>query len=425
METQTNPTMYRILAAQYLLQKFSLSLDTSMLVQNTLLSFATDNTLDNNLRADATDVLMQLGNDKMKSIGRDIILELGQSDGNVITIFDNSQNVHTADVEASVSEVIEFFAELSLAKVNDLPIDFSYVTKQITDIMKTQKRERAKETQHFDKYKVHCAYCENGIPMMKSFSALELEFCSEKCMQLRVRDNRIELALKRIQLDRALYSRYNSTLTNILLKVWTYLTNHEHEDEMQKRLLQELEEMSGTCSSGFASRLINVISGFGEFNIRISWEDQIKSNFFGRLSAAARRITKEESIFRVDPYLTDLVMLYLNEEHNVSGENSIKENILEEFKTIYPSQTQFVSVYLRENRNQKIEDCLEQLQEKVLNEMTVASSMSSERQYFSLFFRSHVAAIREEMYQEFKDHMDDTTFDLYMRKALMHYEGVL
>ena len=54
---------------------------------------------------------------------------------------------------------------------------------------------------------------------------------------------------------------------------------HENEEEMRKRMLEELEEMSATCSTGFASRLINVISGFGEFNIRISWEDQIIANF--------------------------------------------------------------------------------------------------------------------------------------------------
>ena len=190
---------------------------------------------------------------------------------------------------------------------------------------------------------------------------------------------------------------------------------------MKKRLLQELEEMRGTCSSGFASRLINVISGFGEFNIRISWEDQIKSNFFGRLSASARYITKEDSIFRNDPYLTDMVMLCLNEEHHAS----VRESILQQFKDSYPTQQQFVSVYLSQKRDLKIKDCLEHLQENVLNEMTVVSSMSSERQYFSLFFRSHVAAIREEMYQEFKNHIDDTTFDLYMRKALMYYEGAI
>ncbi len=425
LEAQTNRTFYRILAAQYLLQKFSLPLDTRLFIQETLLEFATDSELDNNIRADATDVLMQLGDTSMKDLGRKIILELGHSDGNVVTVFDNSQNVHTSDVEASVAEVIEFFAGMPMLKVNDTPINFSYIKKHILDMLKKHKRTRTKETQHIENSKVLCDYCDNGIPKINCFNALDCEFCSKECLEAKEKDDRIILALNRIEMDRALYSRYNSTLINILLKVWTYLTGHEYEDEMKKRLLQELEEMSGTCSSGFASRLINVISGFGEFNIRISWEDQIKANFFGRLSAAARRITETNSLFSKNPYLIDMVMLCLNEDYETTGEDSAKARILKEFNSEVPSQEQVVTSYLNESRELKIRDCLEKLQENVLSEMSIVSSLSSKRQYFSLFFRSHVAFIREEMYGEFKEHMDDTTFDLYMRKALMHYEGAI
>jgi len=118
-------------------------------------------------------------------------------------------------------------------------------------------------------------------------------------------------------------------------------------------------------------------------------------------------------------------MLCLNEDYAADEEKSSKAHILEEFKDEVPSQKQVVDAYLSEHREDKIEECLEQLQESVLSEIAIASSLSSRRQYFSLFFRSHVAFIREEMYAEFKEFMDDTTFDLYMRKALMHYEGAI
>jgi hypothetical protein len=206
---------------------------------------------------------------------------------------------------------------------------------------------------------------------------------------------------------------------------------------MKKRLLEELEEMSGTCSSGFASRLINVISGFGEFSIRISWGDQIKANLFGRLNAAARRITDQESIFSKDPYLTDMVMLYLNEDHTACGENSQKALIMKELTKAVPSQQQIVKIYLHQSvtdgktqtsadiNQTRIQDCLTQLMESVLIEISIPSSLSATRQYFSLFFRSHLPFIREEMYAEFKEFMDDTEFDLYMRKAMVHYEGAM
>ena len=425
LNTETNYISYRILAAQYLLQKFCHGFETRALIQGTLLGFACDTDLDHNLRADATDVLMQLGDTDMKDAGREIILELGRSNGNVVTVFDNAQNVHTSEVEASVTEVLEFFASMPVLKISDTPINFSYVHRQVTEMLKKIKLVRSKENAHQGDSNVICEYCGNGVLAGKEFVDGESRFYSKECMESKQRDDRIVLALNRIEMDRALYSRYNSTLVNILLKVWTYLTGHEHEEEMQKRLLEELEEMSGTCSSGFASRLINVISGFGEFNIRISWEDQIKANFFGRLSAAARRIADKDSVFTKDPYLTDLVMLCLNEDQAAAGKDSAKAHILDEFKDEVPSQKQVVDAYLCKFREPRVQGCLEQLRESVLSEITIVSSLSSKRQYFSLFLRSHVAFIREEMYAEFKEFMDDTTFDLYMRKALMHYEGAI
>jgi hypothetical protein len=68
------------------------------------------------------------------------------------------------------------------------------------------------------------------------------------------------------------------------------------EDYTKKRLLEELIDMYGTCSSGFSSRLVNVISGYGDFNLNISWRDQIIANFTGRLNARARDISSKEKM---------------------------------------------------------------------------------------------------------------------------------
>ena len=169
---------------------------------------------------------MQLGSPAMKENGRSIIMQLGGPEDKVLTVFDNAQNVHNQEVEESVAEVLEFFAMMPLKMVNKQIIEFDYVKEQVENMLK-----KLKENMDKDKFKD--------------------------------REKKIQVALSRINLDRALYSKYNSTLSNILIKVWSYLIGHEHEDEMRKRLLEELEEMSGTCSTGFASRLINVISGFG------------------------------------------------------------------------------------------------------------------------------------------------------------------
>jgi hypothetical protein len=382
-----NMTYYKVLAGQYLLQKFNLNTSQREEVEYILLSIAGDEELDYDRRADAADVLMQLGSPEMKENGRAIIMQLGGVDGRVRTVFDNAQNVHNEEVEESVAEVLEFFAMMPLKMVNKQTIEFDYVKEQVEDMVKKMKESMDEE-------------------------------------EFKDREKKIQVALSRIYLDRALYSKYNSTLSNILIKVWSYLVGHEHEEEMRKRLLEELEEMSGTCSTGFASRLINVISGFGEFNIRISWEDQIIANFSGRLNAAARKIMVEDSIF-YNEKLDDVMKLWFNSKEQKELKDSIIEKLqTSEYITGNPTLTNVVDAYLLTGTEEKITTAVEYFAENVLNEMALPSSSTHERLHFSLFFRTYVAYIREEMYQEFTDHLDDTSFDLYMRKALMHYEGI-
>lgn len=308
-----NMTYYRILAGQYL---FRLELDEieKNNVVEILLSFATDRALDYNLRADASDVILTFGNDTQKIVARNIILELGKQDGEIKTVYHNAQNVHTRGVEESVLETLEYLCGLPVLKIEGKNIDFRYVEKQINNL--TKEWENQKEQKE-----------------------------------------KIDLAMNRIYLDRALYGKSGCTLSTILLKIWSYISNHKYSDEMKVRLLQELEEMSGTCSSGFVSRLINSISGFGEFNMRISWRDQIIANFTGRLNARARE------------------------------EDDLK------------------------------------YQEQIIEEMMLVGGDYKQRRHFMTFLRRNILPIREGMYEEFREYMDDTTFDLYFRQAVSTYES--
>lgn len=390
-----NYTYYKILSGQYLLQKCSLAPSLSLSVQEHILSFAHDNELDYDRRADAADVLLRLGNKDMQEGGRAIIIELGRVNGEVRTVFDNAQNVHNEEVEESVAEALEFLSTLPVHTINKTPIDFDYVNTQIENMLK--KKEKEKE--HIIDY-----------------PDLHRQIQKEK-------SEKIRLAMNRIQMDRALYSKFNSSLLNILLKVWTYMaSDKENFEEMCTRLLEELEEMSNTCSTGYASRLINVISGFGNFNIRISYEDQIIANFTGRINAKARHIQDEDSPFR-NERLKDVIELWLNSD----GED-VKKILEKQLNTsntdTRPSMSDVIDKFLSTDREEKIENCINNFFDLIFNEISLVSSNYTARQNFSLFFRTHVGAIREELYDEFKEFLSDTDFDLYMRKALMSYEGL-
>ena len=375
-KNQNNRTLYRILAGQYLIQKTKIKGKELEQTELTLMSFAQDPDLDYNLRADAADVVLQLGSEENKKTAREIIMMLGRQDGDVKTIFDNAQNVHVDEIEQSVLEALEFLSGISMKTLSGVPgtaqITFEYVKKHIEEeLEKSKPKEPKRKTKKYKEEK-------------KNYDEKE---------------DKIKISLNRIYMDRALYSNYNCSLLHILLKIWTYLSTHKSCEDMKNRLLEELNDMSGTCSSGFASRLVNVISGYGDFNLTISWRDQIVANFTGRLNARARDITSEEHIQKNGK-------LYNFRECNYIGcdvENDDHRSDDAQHK-------------------KKLLNMLEKFQENVLEEMTVNSNEFAARKNFLKFFRKNMLGIRQELYEEFKEHIPDTDFDLYFRGAIATYE---
>ena len=135
---EKNPVYYRNLSSQYLLKKCSLDLDETTKVETKVLEFADDAELDYNLRADSADILLRYGSDAFKEAGRRVIMELAVVNGNVRTIFENAQNVHTESVEESVSEILEFLNSLPIYMVDKNPVDFNYVNAHIEKMLKQE-----------------------------------------------------------------------------------------------------------------------------------------------------------------------------------------------------------------------------------------------------------------------------------------------
>ena len=83
-------------------------------------------------------------------------------------------------------------------------------------------------------------------------------------------------------------------------------------------------------------------------------------------------------------------------------------------------QDQIISV-LESRLNEKI--VLDDNVDTILEEIVLPVRFYDKRGTFLKFFRTHISAIREEMYEEFKPYINTYDFDLYFRKAIMHYEG--
>ncbi len=417
-----NMTYYRILSGQFLLQKFELDDSEISTVESTLLSFAKDQGLDYDLRADAADVLIRMGTSIMKQQGRDVIFELGRINGTVRSVFENAQNVHTTEIEESVMNTLEKLSEIPTMIVNDSPIDFEYINNHIEKIIKEKRNALKREGVITNG---SCSYCESNIEEDSNSTVTNShKFCCEKCHTYFKRDDKIRLSMNRIFMDRALYSKYNNTLVNILIKVYTYISSKDDEvqKQMMNRLLEELEDTSGTCSTGYATRLVNSLSGFGEFNISISFVDQIVANFTSRVNTAVSHIMDSDSIFRSSK-LNDVVELWLNNEENKNLLETMEKklNTLRSIKR--PTMSSIIELFLSENREDKVNICISDFYDAVLNELSVSSAKYSNRQNFSLFFRTYLSSIREELYVEFSDFVTSADFDFAFRKAIMHYDS--
>jgi hypothetical protein len=184
--------------------------------------------LDMDVRADAVDVLLS-----SKQIPPDVVhvavrilAELGGRAAR--TVYDNQQNVHSSSIEAS-----------AMAILNALP------------------------------------------PTGPSIDSIE-----KMLVYAPTQKESVELALNRIRVDR----RAPHTLSSILSRVVAYILVNEHRVEMMKRLVEELVDGCSVCSSGLAVRLLNVLSGFDDFAIRISFGDQIIANFASMLNKAIMEI---------------------------------------------------------------------------------------------------------------------------------------
>ncbi len=211
-----------------------------------------------NIRADAADVVMRLGNAEQKDKAKTVIRNLGfmiGGNGKRITslsekhrtVYSDKQNVHDSTINKSVNEFIE-----KLVNTDEKIDSYQNTHAEITDII--------------------YSYDIKAKDRIKAFKALN-----------------------RISIDTATFTELRVTSAEIFVHVWRLIKKHNEDINkvLKKRLIEELIDMADTCSSGHASRLINILSGY-DVEIKISWEDQIHANMSARMQKKIHFIEDEE-----------------------------------------------------------------------------------------------------------------------------------
>lgn len=183
-----------------------------------------------NLKADACDILLRSNCDAIyKQEAEQILKELG---GKGTTIFSNNQNAHDETISNSALKALIFL-------------------KNINPVI--------------------------------SIETVKNEMFLDKRMVLEDNKLAINLAFERLENDHSFIKEVCMNLKDVILKLYSFIDKHEYRGEMMKRLYEELLDMSGTCHTGFVNRLVNVLSGFTEFSLEISWKEQIKANLMEKL----------------------------------------------------------------------------------------------------------------------------------------------
>lgn len=264
-------TRYRILGSQYILQNKNISIDVKDEVEKICISFAIDNQLDYNLRADAADLLLRSGSQSSKDIGKDIITLLGRSNGGLTTVYTNRQNVHDKDIEDNIKQFILHISSIRLSTRSDGKYTtFDDVRLEVEKELENQLIEGDFDIKSID----------DDTNTVKKSSI-----------------DKVRSSLLRISIDQTIYDGCQ-TLQSIFNKVWSIIKSHEYVDVLKRRMIEELIDMADTCSSGHISRIINVLSGFEvegkSIGINIGWNKQIQSNLLARLNAKIKNIKNED-----------------------------------------------------------------------------------------------------------------------------------
>lgn len=239
------PLLYKLLSAQFILAHFVPTEYNRIQLEDFLLSIAEDKEQTINYRAECADILYNYGIEKhYVDSATKIINELGElyTQNKCSTIYTNIQNVHDTTINKNIINTLRELIQKVKSKRH---------SGEVLEIIRDKYS-------HLDKSKM----------------------------------DKIMSSLERIMIDTAKYEMLN--MSDILVLVWEFICQSEHKQELEYRLIQELEDMDETCSTGHLSRILNVLSGyFSENVVQISLKDQLRSNIFARYTKLIKMLSDD------------------------------------------------------------------------------------------------------------------------------------
>lgn len=248
----TNSLRDRILSANYIIQSDESENLERDNICDLLLETYNDTKWDNATKGDALDVVVRLGNKDQKEKSLFLLTELGYDDtqysndiaSRIRTFYNNSQNIHLTDIDKKLEQFI-------LENDFDNLEDYDTVKSEVMALISTSKSAK------------------------KRFNCIR--------------------SINRVERDYTKFSK-NLTLEEIFIKTWMIVKESGEKRELREsRLLDELEDMDATCTTGHGGRFVNVNMDDDDA-MKITWQDQITANIYGRVNVVIEKSEFAEDI---------------------------------------------------------------------------------------------------------------------------------
>lgn len=237
--TYDDPLLYKLISAQFMLSHpvsdYPFMKTHIKFSQQYLYHLAKKETISVQLRSEACDLLIRLGTPNFRKAGEELIHILGNQyvPKRDRTVYTNAQNIHVINMD-SVKDAVTWLSKDPLS----ISLDDIY------------------------------SWIQNSS------------------------EDRASSSFQRIMMDTGIY--FGIPMTDILRYVFQKIKSSPYQKELEKRLIEELIEMDGWCSSGHIVRLVNVLQGFDEtVQISIPVKEEIRSALFTRLTYHMKTCSKE------------------------------------------------------------------------------------------------------------------------------------
>jgi hypothetical protein len=144
--------------------------------------------------------------------------------------------------------------------------------------------------------------------------------------------DKIERAIHRINTDTSNFGN-NLNLQIVYQSLLNLIEQHKNKDELNERLMDELIDMSGKCSTGHLSRLLNVLQGY-DTNLNVKVTIDIKDEVYAKIKhLIEKNMMEQENMDDImEDMLSDDKTIYINFVKNVINDNIFE--IIKEYENV-------------------------------------------------------------------------------------------